>query len=115
MNITLKNWIGIIMIMNDVLLLNTNKHNKHQQLAFYKLLLHKLKYYEAGYNVELITTKSDKNGRKEMFYLTTHSTHFIYRYMVHSDREKGNPLPPHGLLFPISRKGSFICTIPQTG
>ena len=41
-----------------------------------------------------------------MFYLTTHSTHFILRlygvgHMVkdHSDREKGNPLPPHGLHF----------------
>ena len=85
-----------------------------------------------------------------MFYLTTHSTHFIYCYMAsdiwlrtilivrkekerkgnilfndalntfylllygirhmvkdHSDSEKGNPLPPHGLLFPI------ICTIPH--
>ena len=31
----------------------------------------------------------------------------------HSDSEKGNPLPPHGLLFPISSKGSFICTIPD--
>ena len=58
-----------------------------------------------------------------MFYLTTHSTHFIYGYkygvghMVkdHSDSERGNPLPPHGLLFPINSKGSFICTIPQTG
>ena len=29
-----------------------------------------------------------------------------------SDNEKGNPLPTHGLLFPISSKGSFICTIP---
>ena len=29
----------------------------------------------------------------------------------HSDSERGNPLPPHGLLFPISSKGSFICTI----
>ena len=39
------------------------------------------------------------------------------RHMVkdHSDSEKGNPLPPHRLLFPISSKGSFICTIPQTG
>ena len=39
------------------------------------------------------------------------------RHMVkgHSDSEKGNPLPPHGLLFPINSKGSFICTIPQTG
>ena len=47
-----------------------------------------------------------------MFYLTTHSTHFrLYgvRHMVkdHSDSEKGNPLLPHGLLFPISSKGSF--------
>ena len=30
----------------------------------------------------------------------------------HSDSEKGNPLPPHRLLFPINSKGSFICTIP---
>ena len=39
------------------------------------------------------------------------------RHMVkdHSDSEKGNPLPPHRLLFPIDSKGSFICTIPQTG
>ena len=48
-------------------------------------------------------------GRKEMFYLTTHSKHFILRlygvgHMVkdHSDSERGNPLPPHGLLFPIN-------------
>ena len=35
----------------------------------------------------------------EMFYLTTHSTHFSYGYMVkdHSDGERANPLPPHGL------------------
>ena len=29
----------------------------------------------------------------------------------HSDSERGNPLLPHGLLFPISSKGSFICII----
>ena len=37
-----------------------------------------------------------------MFYLTTHSTHFIYSYMMsdiimvmdHSDSERGKPLPP---------------------
>ena len=93
-----------------------------------------------------------------MFYLTTHSTHFIYGYMAsdiwlrtilivrkererernvlvndalntfylrlygvrhmvkdHSDSEKENPLPPHRLLLSINSKGSFICTIPQTG
>ena len=45
-----------------------------------------------------------------MFYLTTHSTHFIYGYMVkdHSDSEKGNPLPPHRLLFTINSKGYFF-------
>ena len=26
----------------------------------------------------------------------------------HSDSERGNPLLPHGLLFPINSKGSFI-------
>ena len=37
------------------------------------------------------------------------------RHMVkdHSNSERINPLPPHGLLFPISSKGSFICTIPD--
>ena len=58
-------------------------------------------------------------GRREgMFYLTTHSTHFIYGYMAsdkdHSDSERRNTLPPHMLLFLISSKGSFICIIPQT-
>ena len=61
-------------------------------------------------------------GRKEMFYLTTHSTHFYLRlydvkHMVkdHLDSEKRHTLPPHGLLFPIRSKGYFICIIPQTG
>ena len=105
-----------------------------------------------------------KEGRKEMFYLMTHSAHFIhgcmegrkegnvlfndtlgtlyswlygrkegnvlfndtlgtlyswlyFRHVVkdHSDSEKGNLLLPHGLLFLINSKGSFICIIPQTG
>ena len=62
------------------------------------------------------------SGRKEMFYLTMHSIHFILRlYGVRhvvkddSDSERGNPLSPHRLLFPISSKGSYICIIPQTG
>ena len=47
-----------------------------------------------------------------MFYLTMHSTHFIYGYMASNIRKKttqnkrGNLLLPlHGLLFPISSKG----------
>ena len=60
--------------------------------------------------------------RKEMFYLTTHLTHVYLRlygdrHMVkdHSDSERGNLLPEHGLIFPISSKGSFIYIIPQRG
>ena len=36
------------------------------------------------------------------------------RHMVkdHSDDERGNPLLPHGLLFLISNKGSFVCITP---
>ena len=33
----------------------------------------------------------------------------------HLDSERGNPLPPHELLFPISSKVYFICIIPETG
>ena len=58
-------------------------------------------------------TPSKLNGENRRFYLMTHSTHFIYGYIA-SDSEIGNHLP-HGLLFPISSKGSLICIIPQTG
>ena len=33
----------------------------------------------------------------------------------HSVSEIVNPLPPRGLLFPISSKGSFICTAHTVG
>ena len=48
---------------------------------------------------------------------TFHLRLYGVRHMVkdHSDSEKGNPLPPHRLLFLINSKGSFICTIPKTG
>ena len=41
------------------------------------------------------------------------NTFYLWLYGIghmvkdHSDSENGNPLPPHGLLFPISSKGSF--------
>ena len=51
------------------------------------------------------------NDALNTFYLRLYGV----RHMVkdHSDSEKGNPLPPHRVLFPINSKGSFICTIPQ--
>ena len=53
------------------------------------------------------------NDALNTFYLRLYGV----RHMVkdHSDSAKGNPLPPHRLLLSISSKGSFICTIPQTG
>ena len=62
-------------------------------------------------------------GRKEVNILFNDALNSFYLrlygigHMVndHSDSERGNPLPPHGLLFPINSKGSFICTNPQIG
>ena len=53
------------------------------------------------------------NDAHNTFYLQLYGV----RHMVndHSDSEKGNPLPPHRQLLSINSKGSFICTIPQTG
>ena len=53
------------------------------------------------------------NGALNTFYIRL----YVVGHMVkdYSDSERGNRLPPHRLLFPINSKGSFICTIPQTG
>ena len=62
--------------------------------------------------------KYSVEGRKEGNVLFNDALITLYlrlygvRHMVkdHSDSEKGNPLPPHGLLFPISSKDSFTTT-----
>ena len=61
-------------------------------------------------------------GRKEnVIFNDTLNTFYLRLYGVghmvkdHSDSKRGNPLPQHRLLFPISSKGSFICIIPHTG
>ena len=53
------------------------------------------------------------NDALNTFYLRLYGVGHIVK--DHSDSERGNPLPPHRLLFSISSKGSFICIIPQTG
>ena len=53
------------------------------------------------------------NDALNTFYLRLYGVWHMVK--DHSYSEKGNPLPPHRLLFPINSKGSFICTIPQTG
>ena len=61
-------------------------------------------------------------SKEKMFYfIDALNTFYLWLYGVghmvkdHSDSERGNLLPPPGLIFPISSKGSFICTIPQRG
>ena len=62
-----------------------------------------------------------KEGKKEGNVLFNDALNTFYlrlygvRHMVkaHSDSGRGNLLPPHRLLFPISSKGSFISTIPD--
>ena len=53
------------------------------------------------------------NDTLNTFYLQLYGI----RHMVkdHRDNERETLLLPHGLLFPISSKGSFICIIPQRG
>ena len=43
-----------------------------------KLVIHQVETCTTGQQV----CPQDKEGRKEMFYLTMHSTHFIYGYMA---------------------------------
>ena len=59
--------------------------------------------------------KRVREGRKETFYLTTHSTHFIYGYMVSDIWLRTILIVRKETRFLINSKGSFICTIPQTG
>ena len=50
------------------------------------------------------------NDALNTFYLRFYGVEHMVK--DHSGSERGNPLPPHGLLFPISSKDSFIYTIP---
>ena len=92
-------WLRTILIVR--------KETHHEQISSLSVPL--------PYNY--ITIRKEGN----VLFNDTLNTNYLWlygaRHMVkdHSDSEKGNPLPPHGLLFPISSKGSFICTIPQTG
>ena len=54
-----------------------------------------------------------KTNRKEgnVLFNDALNTFYLRLYVVgHMVKERRNPLPPHGLLFPINSKGSFIRT-----
>ena len=84
-----------------------------QSESFRKFDTHQLNY--STVEQEALAMKEGNvlfNDTLNTFYLRLYGV----RHMVkdHSDSEKGNPLLPHRLLFPINSKGYFICTIPQT-
>ena len=74
-----------------------------------------------GFLVTLLIGLLIRHGERNVLFNDALNTFYLRlygaRHMVkdHSDSEKGNPLPPHRLLLSINSKGSFICTIPQTG
>ena len=63
------------------------------------------------------STKTRKKGN--VLFNDALNTFYLWLYgaghMVkdHSDSERGNPLPPHRLLFPIISKDCFTYTIPH--
>ena len=50
------------------------------------------------------------NDALNTFYLRLYGVGHMVK--DHSDSERGNQLPPHRLLLPISSKGYFVCIIP---
>ena len=82
-------------------------------------------FYLRLYGVKHMAKKhsDSERGRKEgnVLFNDAINTFYLHLYGVRhmaknqSDSERGNLLPPHGLLFSISSKVFFICTIPQTG
>ena len=73
-----------------------------------------LRLYGVGHMVKDHSDSERKEGN--VLFNDALNTFYLRLYGVghmvkdHSDSEIGNPLPPHGLLFPINSKGSFICT-----
>ena len=71
--------------------------------------------------LHLIALCVGKEGKRYVLFNDALNTFYLrldgieHKVKDHSDSERANPLPPHRLLLSISSKGSFICTIPQTG
>ena len=61
------------------------------------------------------TQACTQTHRKERMFLFNNAlnTFYLRLYGIRPLSDRGNLLPPHGLLFPISSKGSFICIIPD--
>ena len=94
-NVVTKTFFLFIKTYNDILkVVDTNENKKLQKRRI-----------QQGTNEGKVLF----NDALNTFYLRLYGV----RHMVkdHSHSERGNPLPPHGLLFPISSKGCFICIV----
>ena len=70
--------------------------------------------HESGTDLSAKVLSTNRlSARGNTFYLRLYGVGHMVKDQ--SDSERGNPLLLHRLLFPINNKGSFICTIPQTG
>ena len=78
-----------------------------------------LRYQKSNTKSGIVKQRKERKGNAlfndalNTFYLRLYGVGHMVK--DHSDSERGNMLPPHRLLFPISSKVSFICIIPQTG
>ena len=88
-------------------------------IIFYNLSDKKSQWITDGHSIQIRRNERMKEGN--ILFNNELNTFYLWLYCVghivkdHSDSERGNPLPPHGLLLQINSKGSFICNIPKTG
>ena len=81
----------------------------HTECSKDKLFSHKMMY------LEFFRRKEGNvlfNNALNTFYLRLYG--IIHMVKDYTDSERGNPLPPHGLLFLINSTSYLICTIAQT-
>ena len=95
----------------------TNPPPKKKKKKKKIIIIIKLNKTTRNNNSTFFTGRKEGNGLFNDALNTFYWRLYGVRHMVkdHSDSERGNPLAPHRLFFPISNKGSFICTIQQTG
>ena len=79
-----------------------------------------IKTSSSSYSLFLVWASVSRRRRRRVLFNHALNTFYLRLYSVkhmvkdHSYSERGNLLLPHGLLFLISSKGSFIVIIPQT-
>ena len=93
-----------LMPVYELGLLSTSRIRPHSELEYRDIAV--WRRCGSGIITPLNADKYLFNNTLNTFYLRLYGI----RHMVkdHSDSEKGNQLQPHGLLFLISSKGSFI-------